>query len=492
MLLRYLILLLFLLFNRLDSLFALEVVKPHWTGKHCSECHLNDNPLEKGALLRNNGNVIELCTRCHNGNTVPAETHPFGVPLLEHMKQRVLSGWPISAGKITCLTCHNVLDQMSENPSEELVNPQFVRQPYSMSRNDFCFTCHQANDYQKQNPHRQYDEEGTLKENTCLFCHQAIPNPEQENPLAHISFKNDQTRICISCHAGKKDNHPTRGNHLVSMPDSMKEEFDAKTAKRGVYLPLPNSVISCTTCHNPHQEGIIKRKEAAAGSSKSSFLRISRGRKLCTTCHTNLNLPRRSTQREAVSSSGPERSVDHKPYREEKCKACHAVDGFNPFRREKLFLCFQTGCHEPTMLDHSSVHEPSVLGSCTFCHNPHSSGHEKLLFNTGDRLCSTCHPLLRDEHNSYLKVSHQQLLSFTTMRAIPSEYECSFCHNPNHKKDIFAVSTDLCSDCHIYLRENFSQNPHQQSAEQSCSACHDPHTSPHHYQLREPPETYGW
>ena len=206
----------------------------------------------------------------------------------------------------------------------------------------------------------------------------------------------------MSCHAGKKDNHPTRGYHLVSMPDKMKEEFDFRTAKWGVYLPLPNNLISCTTCHNPHQEGVIKRKEAKAGSSKSSFLRISRGRKLCTTCHTNLNLPRRSTQREAVSSSGPERSVDHKPYREEKCKACHAVDGFNPFRREKLFLCFQTGCHEPTMLDHSSVHEPSVLGSCTFCHNPHNSGHEKLLFNTGDRLCSTCHPLLRDEHTYWM------------------------------------------------------------------------------------------
>jgi predicted CXXCH cytochrome family protein len=381
---------------------------------------------------------------------------------------------------------------MSENPPEELVNPQFVRQPYSTSRNDFCFICHQPNDYQKQNPHRQYDQAGTLNAKTCLFCHQATPHPEQENPLANIPFKNDQTRICMSCHAGKKDNHPTRGNHLVTMPDSMKEEFDAQTAKRGIYLPLPDSVISCTTCHNPHQVGVIKRKEAKEGSSNSFFLRISRGRELCTTCHTNLKLPRISGQREAVSSLGPERTVEHKPYREKKCKACHAIDGFKQFSREKLFLCFQNGCHEPTMLDHSSVHEPSVLGSCTFCHNPHSSGYEKLLFNTEDKLCSTCHPLLRDENNSSFTVSHQQLASFTTIRAIPSEYECSFCHNLNHKKDIFAVSTDLCSDCHIYLRENFSQNQHQQATEQSCSACHDPHTSPHHYQLRKSPETYGW
>ena len=80
MLLRYLILQLFLLFTPWDSLFALEVVNPHWTGQHCSECHLEDNPLEKGVSLRNNGNVIKLCTRCHNGNTALAEIHPYGGP----------------------------------------------------------------------------------------------------------------------------------------------------------------------------------------------------------------------------------------------------------------------------------------------------------------------------------------------------------------------------------------------------------------------------
>ena len=27
---------------------------------------------------------------------------------------------------------------------------------------------------------------------------------------------------------------------------------------------------------------------------------------------------------------------------------------------------------------------------------------------------------------------------------------------------------------------------------ESCSACHEPHTSPHPYQLKDPPETYTW
>ena len=212
---------------------------------------------------------------------------------------------------------------------------------------------------------------------------------------------------------------------------------------------------------------LLKEKPAKAGSGEPSFLRIRRGRDLCITCHSSLKVPRRRGQREAVSSLKPEGIIAHKPFSEEKCKACHAIDGFNEYKREKLFLCFQKGCHEPTMLENTSVHDPSVLGSCTFCHNPHSSGYEKLLFNTEDKLCSTCHPLLRDKNSSYLEVNHEQLLSFSTIRTIPSEYECSFCHNPNHKRDIFAVSTDVCSDCHIYLREKFSQNPHQQSTAQA-------------------------
>jgi len=478
MLLRYLILPALFIIFQWDVLWSMENVKPHWTGKHCGECHLDDQPLENGASLKYNGNPVELCNRCHDGKTAPTEMHPFGVPLLDHMQQTVSSGWPLREGKITCLTCHNVIAQMSENPSEELVNPRFVRQPFSVSRNGFCFTCHQVNDFQQINPHRQHDESGMIVEETCLYCHQSIPNPEEDYGPNTIPLKNEQTKLCISCHGGNQTNHPTRGNHLVSIPLSMKQALDDLTTKQGVYLPLAGNTISCITCHNPHQKGVIKRETAKAGSGQSSFLRIKRGRDLCMTCHSSLKIPRRRSQREAVSSSKPEGIIEHKPYREEKCKACHAIDGFTEFKREKLFLCFQKGCHEPAMLENTSVHDPSVLGSCTFCHNPHSSGYEKLLFNTEDKLCFTCHPLLRDKKGSYFEVNHEQLLSFPTIRTIPPEYECSFCHNLNHKRDIFAVSTAVCSDCHIYLRGKFSQNPHQQSNPQGCSTCHDPHTSP--------------
>ena len=106
------------------------------------------------------------------------------------------------------------------------------------------------------------------------------------------------------------------------------------------------------------------------------------------------------------------------------------------------------------MLTNTFVHEETVLGSCTFCHNPHSSAYENRLLSTEESLCAVCHPLLRDSDGQFLKADHDQLLADTLTRAIPPDYECSFCHNPDHKEDFAVISTELCSDCHLYLEGN--------------------------------------
>jgi len=492
MLKRYLLLLVLFSLSPVDYLFSSETVNPHWSGKHCVECHVEAYPLEKNAQLRNDGNIVELCNRCHNGELATAETHPFAVPIPDYMQQFIPSEWPLQEQKITCLTCHNARIQMTENPLAKLVQSSFVRQPFSSSQSDFCFTCHQRIDYQTVNPHRQLDMSGAVKEESCLLCHQSVPNQGQTNDPATITLKSEQTRLCVSCHGGKQANHPTSGTHLVKMPDSMKEGFTRQSADRGVYLPLERNTISCATCHNPHQKGVVLRKETAAGAGEPYFLRIRRGRELCITCHTDLQLPKPQARREAFSPLRPERTIEHKPLNEEKCKACHAISGYTNFKRETLFLCFQKGCHETKFLENASVHEAVVLGSCTFCHNPHSSGYDHLLFNTEERLCSVCHPLLRDNNGKMLQTDHKQLVSYTTATlSLPAENECSFCHNTTHKREMDVISTDLCADCHSYLRGKISQNAHQ-TTDQACSACHEPHTSPHPYQLKEPPETYTW
>lgn len=488
---KYLTALTLLIFSLPYSLGAADTVNPHWSGEHCVECHVEEKPLEKGAALKYDGDSVSLCNSCHNGESAAPEIHPYGVLLPGDFQQELPSEWPRVEKKITCLTCHDALIQMYANPPRQLVNPQFVRQPYADSRSDFCFTCHQREDYQKRNPHQQIDEAGTIRETSCLLCHQSLPDQQQKITHAELSFKDEPTKLCISCHGGKQDNHPTNGNHLVRMTDEMREALTRQTTGGSVYLPLRENALTCATCHNPHQKGVIQTKGAARGAGEPYFLRVTRGRKLCSSCHTDVTTPARRGLRAGISPARPEGTKQHKPFGEEKCKACHAVNGYTTYKRETLFLCFQKGCHETTFLENASVHEAVVLGSCTFCHNPHSSGYDHLLFNTEEQLCSVCHPLLRDNNGKMLQADHEQLLSYTATLALPAENECSFCHNTTHRREIDVITTDLCADCHRYLRGKISQNAHQ-TTDQSCSVCHEPHTSPHPYQLKEPPETYTW
>ncbi|HSG28255.1 MAG TPA: hypothetical protein VLA34_07225, partial [Candidatus Krumholzibacterium sp.] len=53
----------------------------------------------------------------------------------------------------------------------------------------------------------------------------------------------------------------------------------------GVSLPLFNERITCVTCHNPHQEGVLKVEEAAEGSTAEKRLRLKAGRWQCVGCH---------------------------------------------------------------------------------------------------------------------------------------------------------------------------------------------------------------
>jgi hypothetical protein len=52
-----------------------------------------------------------------------------------------------------------------------------------------------------------------------------------------------------------------------------------------VSLPLLNrNRITCSTCHNPHQSGIIKNTAAASGADKQALLRMPKD-KICSSCH---------------------------------------------------------------------------------------------------------------------------------------------------------------------------------------------------------------
>jgi hypothetical protein len=50
-----------------------------------------------------------------------------------------------------------------------------------------------------------------------------------------------------------------------------------------VILPLvPRGRITCSTCHNPHQKGVIQHEAAAKGADAYAKLRLS---SICFACH---------------------------------------------------------------------------------------------------------------------------------------------------------------------------------------------------------------
>jgi len=470
---------------------ASEVVNPHWTGKHCIECHTT----EKGGVPKFEGDNIKLCNRCHQSEFARTDIHPVAVELTDAMKKKIPSGWPLQEGKVTCLTCHDVIIQMIENAPLKIMNPLFLRGVPYESINDFCFSCHQRENYQKTNPHTQLDEAGNIIEGRCLLCHQSPPDPWQAQSIADVTFKSKRAVLCVSCHGDKQNVHPARADHLVTMTDAMKETFHTQLTSRGVYLPLYNDGIFCGTCHNPHQKGVIQRKEAVAGAGERYFLRLNGGKELCLVCHHDKRIKKHKERRVQKTQiprlSDQEDIVQHKPLSEQRCKACHAITAEKRGLPEALFLCFREGCHKTDIIENTFVHKEFVLQNCTFCHDPHSSANEKLLTKDGDLLCSTCHPLIRDKNGKTLEKNHNEFFyPFVATLALPSEKECSFCHSPKHKKELYQISTELCSECHLYLRQTVSQNTHLEFKEKTCSACHDPHSAPFQYQLKEPPETY--
>jgi predicted CXXCH cytochrome family protein len=321
----------------------------------------------------------------------------------------------------------------------------------------------------------------------------------------------------------------------VALPDFLKASVPERARAQHAELPLDGERIFCGTCHNPHEKGVIQRREAAAGAGEEYFLRLDGGYPLCVTCHKDKEL--KQAEGSLRTTEGPpglpqELISSHKPAAEYKCKRCHAITADNREQPRALSLCFNTDCHKADMLDQEYVHEMTVGENCYLCHSSHSSTYEKLLRLDRGKLCRSCHPLMRDStgrlaagpdraggdawrignKEAPLPIAEQKALSrgafeksskehaaftqFMRSTSIPPGRECGFCHSPDHKKELGAVAIDVCARCHTFVRDTLAGksktplNIHDTFQEKKCTACHDPHAAPHEYVLKKPVETY--
>ena len=244
----------------------------------CETCHISASPREDSFLFDEEIDQSSICIRCHDYlenhhpvNFIPAESYIFGGDI----------PFPRFNGEIKCLTCHMVHAGPELNEVPKLLRGG----PYA-DRRDICFKCHYLKMYETVNPHFMTDGYSILKINdepVCLLCHAVVPNPAVDR-TNDVRFKADVAFICWRCHP------PMPGEffdeHFLITPSKKVREIMKDTEKKlNVIFPLvPRGRITCSTCHNPHQDGILIHEPAQAGASSINMLRMPNAF-ICNACH---------------------------------------------------------------------------------------------------------------------------------------------------------------------------------------------------------------
>jgi predicted CXXCH cytochrome family protein len=483
-----------------------QVINPHWTGKYCEECHVDKKPQQHNAPLKFGGDPIQLCNRCHTKAFVTIEIHPVNVPVADEMKHRIPTTWPLYNGKLSCLTCHDAIPQTYNDFPVKWTNPRFLRGAPYQNKVDFCLTCHPKSKFEKENPHKkQLDAQGNIIKQSCLTCHEEAPDPDKNNNINTVALRGDS--ICLGCHPEHSAGHrPLKGP--IALSSDMLASIKKADKERSLKIPFINNHMQCGTCHNPHEKGVLRQNDAAYGAGEKYFLRANGEYDLCIICHADKKIADRKRQfinnKDVISQKPPEVLVSHKPFLENKCKGCHEITLQHRGKPDAVFLCFREGCHKPEILEKPYLHNKSVVGNCYACHESHASGYGKLLRANEEQQCSTCHPLFKDKNDQALPQYdteqsnrvHRTFAAYLKTSAVPEGNECGFCHNKNHWTNIGKIAPTACSACHLYIKSILQKNTprpmnvHETFKEKLCSKCHDPHSGPHQYQLKNPLETY--
>jgi DmsE family decaheme c-type cytochrome len=182
---------------------------------------------------------------------------------------------------------------------------------------------------------RTEDQPGD-KSKRCLACH------VKDSPRYFASPHHKASFDCTTCHTIHAEE--TRPALLATSPDKncsrchqdVFAEFQLNERHR-----LQEGILSCTTCHNPHEPAARER----LGGFKQEQ---------CLKCHTD--------------KGGPF-IYEHEPARVEGCSVCHEVHG-SPNRHMLKFqneadLCFS--CHAAAPAWHSSFTPEKT--NCLTCHS---------------------------------------------------------------------------------------------------------------------------
>ncbi len=248
----------------------------HYTGKYCSDCH-EQTPQEGGnKFLKFSGDFNKLC-KCHGPDNY---VHPVGIEPPRQGRIKIPAELPLQKGKITCLTCHDIYWQCQKRRVDK--NSLRGTTPFT-KRSDFCYNCHDKASYMMLDIHNQMDSNGKIIVKKCLYCHADKPD-ESRARYKDVKFIGDLEPLCQRCHV-IRGNHSGNFNHMVRPSASTLAQMRAMEKKFGVILPLDeNGQLTCITCHNPHDKGVIQAESPAAKGAGSKYRHRLPG-KLCIECH---------------------------------------------------------------------------------------------------------------------------------------------------------------------------------------------------------------
>jgi hypothetical protein len=252
----------------------------HFTGRYCDECHARTPEKGKDAFLRFSGDFSQLC-KCHYYK--PGQyTHPVNIKPSDGKKEKIPPDFPLRKGELSCSTCHDMYLQCQYSKFKP-VNRKFLRGGPYASRTTICFRCHDENKYKKRDPHNQLNAKGEIIEEKCLYCHANKPD-EQTATFGDITLIGDIKMICQRCHR-ILEKHPAGKDHFKKPNDKILEMMKTSEIIYSIILPLDGEgTITCITCHNPHDKGVIPdEREAAKGAGEKFNNRLAG--LVCNACH---------------------------------------------------------------------------------------------------------------------------------------------------------------------------------------------------------------
>jgi predicted CXXCH cytochrome family protein len=252
-----------------------SLMSPPYASPHvaCGACHGTDKPKGASARFAAGRDPSRLCLACHKYavNHHPTDFAP---------SRPVSAAYPLFQGRVTCLSCH----EMHGGP-EQKGTPRLLRGGPFQDRRKVCYDCHTKDQYAGLNPHLMLDEAGNQRtvngKPVCLQCHEVEPDPSIDQANT-VLFKADVGFLCWRCHPLMHSE--TMNRHFLKVPSQqVRANMERPEVTVGYALPLvPRGRITCSTCHNPHQEGVLMSGPAAAGSSAVHRLR---SETICQGCH---------------------------------------------------------------------------------------------------------------------------------------------------------------------------------------------------------------